>query len=134
LRHIYYIIFQVSLSISTSSFDTKESLDKNSESLKSRDHHLKFLIDLFHTQTKKIVGAVLALTRQSESDYDSRISSSTYNRLLSPLNDKELMQLVRNIAIAVRDLLQTLDYAPISIKEMVKKYFLKANFLFDFLV
>ncbi|CAF1649244.1 unnamed protein product [Adineta ricciae] len=28
------------------------------------------------------------------------------------------MQLVRNIAIAVRDLLQTLDYAPTAIKEM----------------
>jgi hypothetical protein len=33
------------------------------------------------------------------------------------------MLLVKNIAIAVRDLLQTLDYAPISIKQMVKKYF-----------
>jgi hypothetical protein len=30
------------------------------------------------------------------------------------------MQLVKNIAIAVRDLLQTLDYAPTTIKEMVK--------------
>jgi hypothetical protein len=29
------------------------------------------------------------------------------------------MQLVKNIAIAVRDLLQTLDYAPTSIKELV---------------
>jgi hypothetical protein len=29
------------------------------------------------------------------------------------------MQLVKNVAIAVRDLLQTLDYAPVSIKEMV---------------
>lgn len=32
------------------------------------------------------------------------------------------MQLVKNIAIAVRDLLQTLDYAPNSIKEMVKSH------------
>jgi hypothetical protein len=38
------------------------------------------------------------------------------------------MQLVKNIAIAVRNFLQTLDYAPISIKEMVKKYFFKNIF------
>jgi hypothetical protein len=38
------------------------------------------------------------------------------------------MQLVKNIAIAVRNFLQTLDYAPISIKEMVKKYFFKKYF------
>jgi hypothetical protein len=32
------------------------------------------------------------------------------------------MQLVKNIAIAVRDLLQTLDYAPTSIKELVNYF------------
>jgi ornithine carbamoyltransferase len=41
------------------------------------------------------------------------------------------MQLVKNIAIAVRDLLQTLDYAPASIKQMVKRSIsLKKNFFF----
>ncbi len=64
------------------------------------------------------MNAVITLTRQNESDYDSGISS-TYTHSLSPINDKEQMQLVKNIAIAVRDLLQTLEYAPASIKEMV---------------
>jgi hypothetical protein len=44
------------------------------------------------------------------------------------------MQLVKNVAIAVRDLLQTLDYAPTAIKELVKSfeiiYPIKNNFLF----
>ncbi|CAF0874579.1 unnamed protein product [Rotaria sp. Silwood1] len=75
------------------------------------------LIDLFHSQTKQIVSAVLILTRQNEADINNGISSK-YNRSLSPTNDKEQIQLVKNIAIAVRDLLQTLDYAPTSIKEM----------------
>ena len=73
---------------------------------------------MFHSQTKQIVGAVLALTRQHETDSDSGISS-IYHRPVSPIDDREQMQLVKNIAVAVRDLLQTLDYAPISIKEMV---------------
>jgi len=39
------------------------------------------------------------------------------------------MQLVKNIAIAVRDLLQTLDYAPTPIKELVNsfEFFFKLN-------
>jgi hypothetical protein len=32
------------------------------------------------------------------------------------------MQLVKNVAIAVRDLLQTLDYAPAPIKELVNSF------------
>ena len=47
-----------------------------------------------------------------------------YRRPLSPINDKEQIQLVKNIAIAVRDLLQTLDYARLPIKEMVNSLFL----------
>jgi hypothetical protein len=78
----------------------------------------RLLIDLFHSQTKQIVSAVLALTRQNEAD-DTTGPINRHNRPLSPIDDKEQMQLVKNVAIAVRDLLQTLDYAPISIKEMV---------------
>jgi NADPH-dependent curcumin reductase CurA len=119
-----YIIFQIPSSTSTPSIDTAESHDTNLKLSKSKNHHStpsSLLIDLFHSQTKQIVSTVLALTRQSETDYDSGISSS-YNRSSSPINDKEQMQLVKNIAIAVRDLLQTLDYAPTSIKEMVKHF------------
>jgi hypothetical protein len=64
------------------------------------------------------VSAVLALTRQHDIDHDTS-AGSRQTRPLSPLDDKEQMQLVKNIAIAVRDLLQTL-YAPMAIKEMVK--------------
>lgn len=107
--------------MSTPSFETiKERSDSNSKSSKNKDHQSKLLIELFHSQTKQIVGAVLALTRQHETDSDSGISS-IYHRPVSPINDREQMQLVKNIAIAVRDLLQTLDYAPISIKEMVTR-------------
>lgn len=75
------------------------------------------MLDLFHSQTKQIVSAVLALTRQSEMD-DNHGSITKQNRPLSPIDDKEQMQLVKNVAIAVRDLLQTLDYAPANIKQM----------------
>ena len=81
------------------------------------------LVDLFHSQTKQIVSAVLALTRQHDIDNDASAGPNR-NRPLSPLDDKEQMQLVKNIAIAVRDLLQTLDYAPTAIKEMVKNWIL----------
>jgi NADPH-dependent curcumin reductase CurA len=107
-------------------------LSKSKEQLSTSS---SLLIDLFHSQTKQIVSAVLALTRQNESDNDNGISSR-YNRPLSPINDKEQMQLVKNIAIAVRDLLQTLDYAPTPVKEMVnivyqlKKYFLSLSSCF----
>jgi hypothetical protein len=63
------------------------------------------------------------LTRQNEFDNNNSLSSR-FTRPLSPINDKEQMQLVKNIAIAVRDLLQTLDYAPATIKEMVNEFFL----------
>ena len=76
------------------------------------------MLDLFHSQTKQIVHAVLALTRQHEMD-DHSGSITKSNRPLSPIDDKEQMQLVKNVAIAVRDLLQTLDYAPPVIKQMV---------------
>jgi hypothetical protein len=108
------MVFQVTPSISTPSFD---STDRNLKSSKNQNHQSKLLIELFHSQTKQIVSAVLALTRQNETDSDSGISTS--HRPPSPINDKEQMQLVKNIAIAVRDLLQTLDYAPTSIKQMV---------------
>ncbi|CAF3463646.1 unnamed protein product, partial [Rotaria sp. Silwood2] len=99
---------------STLSINTKEYHDKNIKSSKSKDEHSKSsssLINLFRSQTKQIITAVLKLTRQSETDYNSGIPI-TYNRPLSPIKDREQMQLVKNIAIAVRDLLQTLDYAP----------------------
>lgn len=76
------------------------------------------MLDLFHSQTKQIVSAVLALTRQNEMD-DNNGLITKHNRPLSPLDDKAQMQLVKNVAIAVRDLLQTLDYAPPTIKQMV---------------
>lgn len=104
--------------MSTPSFDTSQN--ENSKSSKSKNHQSKLLLELFHSQTKQIVGAVLVLTRQNETDSDSGISS-IYQRPSSPINDREQMQLVKNIAVAVRDLLQTLDYAPNSIKEMVIK-------------
>lgn len=97
--------------------------------MKSKDQASKSsstLIDLFHSQTKQIVNAVLVLTRHNETDNNNRMVSR-FNRPLSPTTDKEQMQLVKNIAIAVRDLLQTLDYAPIAIKEMV---FSKYIFIF----
>ena len=75
-------------------------------------------IDVFHSQTKQIVNAVLLLTRQNDTNELDSLSARLH-RSLSPINDKEQMQLVKNVAIAVRDLLQTLDYAPASIKEMV---------------
>ena len=76
------------------------------------------MIDLFHSQTKQIVNAVLILTRRQDIDTNQNFSSR-FDRSLSPRNDKEQMQLVKNVAIAVRDLLQTLDYAPASIKQLV---------------
>ncbi|CAF4763102.1 unnamed protein product, partial [Rotaria sp. Silwood2] len=115
---IHSILF--SSNTSTLSINTKEYHDKNIKSSKSKDEHSKSsssLINLFRSQTKQIITAVLKLTRQSETDYNSGIPI-TYNRPLSPIKDREQMQLVKNIAIAVRDLLQTLDYAPLSIKEM----------------
>jgi len=39
------------------------------------------------------------------------------------------MQLVKNVAIAVRDLLQTLDYAPTPIKQLVIDLHLSFVFL-----
>jgi len=59
------------------------------------------------------------LTRQNENNSDTE-SFSNSNHSVAPVNDRQQMQLVKNIAIAVRDLLQTLEHAPISIKEMVK--------------
>ena len=75
-------------------------------------------IDVFHSQTKQIVNAVLLLTRQHDTNDADRLSARLH-RSVSPINDKEQMQLVKNVAIAVRDLLQTLDYASASIKAMV---------------
>ena len=80
-----------------------------------------------HSQTKHIIDAVLVLTRQNEIDYNNG-TNLRYSRPLSPINDKQQMQLVKNIAIAVRDLLQTIDRSPIFIKEMVYQVsFLSCN-------
>ncbi|CAF3391796.1 unnamed protein product [Rotaria sp. Silwood1] len=109
---------------STPSLNTKESPDKNIVPSKPKDEHSiskLSLMNLFRSQTKQIISAVLKLTRQSETDYNNGIPI-TYNRPLPPINDREQMQLVKNIAVAVRDLLQTLDYAPLSIKEMVHNF------------
>lgn len=106
--------------------DTKECHDKNGKTLESRSPHSlssSLLIDLFHSQTKQIINTVLILTRQSEIDFEKG-KIVTHNRPLSPINNREQMQLVKSIAISVRDLLQTLDYAPLSIKEMVKNFLL----------
>jgi hypothetical protein len=119
-HHLQYRTTTEQTVSSSTSFDTSDNTLKSS---KPKDHHSKLLLELFRSQTKQIVNTVLILTRQTETDYDSG-TSSTYNRSLSPINNKEQMQLVKNIAIAVRDLLQTLDYAPASIKSMVKKIFL----------
>ncbi|CAF5061850.1 unnamed protein product [Rotaria magnacalcarata] len=99
-------------------YDNKDSHD--SKSTNTKDQSVKspsVLLDLFHSQTKQIVNAVLILTRQNEPDNNNGLQLR-FNRPMSPTDDKEQMQLVKNIAIAVRDLLQTLDYAPTSIKEM----------------
>ncbi|CAF3412242.1 unnamed protein product [Rotaria socialis] len=100
-------------------YDNKDFHD--SKSTKTKDQSVRSsssgLLDLFHSQTKQIVNAVLMLTRQNEPDNNNGLQLR-FNRPMSPTTDKEQMQLVKNIAIAVRDLLQTLDYAPISIKEM----------------
>ncbi|CAF3742200.1 unnamed protein product [Adineta steineri] len=115
---------KVASSTSIPLFNAKESCDKNVKLSKPKDEQLtsssSLLTDLFHSQTKQIINAVLELTRQNEIDNTNGLSSP-YNRPLSPLNDKEQMQLVKNIAIAVRDLLQTLDYAPAPIKTMSEK-------------
>jgi hypothetical protein len=103
--------------------DKKESHEvKSTKSKEQSSTSSSLLVDLFYSQTKQIVNAVLVLTRQYEIDNNNGISSKK-TRPLSPITDKEQMQLVRNIAISVRDLLQTLDYAPASIKEMVNKLF-----------
>ncbi len=102
--------------------DKKESHEvKSTKSKEQSSTSSSLLVDLFYSQTKQIVNAVLVLTRQYEIDNNNGISSKK-TRPLSPITDKEQMQLVRNIAISVRDLLQTLDYAPASIKEMVNKF------------
>ncbi len=109
-------------------YDNKESSDTKSK--KSKDlSSSTLLIDLFHSQTKRIVSAVLTLTRQHEIDNNL---SSKHIHSLSPINDREQMQLVKNIAIAVRDLLQTLDYAPVSIKEMVDLFVFSFFEIFSF--
>lgn len=77
------------------------------------------LIDRFHSQTKQIVNAVLKLTRQTDIDDDLNIIVLQHLSL-GTLNDREQMQLVKSIAIAVRDFLQTLDEAPLAIKQMVR--------------
>ncbi|CAF3013938.1 unnamed protein product [Rotaria socialis] len=105
---------------STSSIDNKEFQDKNAELLKSKDGKAvssSLLINFLHSQTKNIISAVLVLTRQNEIDYNNG-TNLRYSRPLSPINGKQQMQLVKNIAIAVRDLLQTIDRAPVFIKEM----------------
>jgi len=94
-------------------FDNKESQDTKTKNSKDPSSTIasstSLLIDLFHSQTKQIVTAVIALTNQNETNNNNKPSS---------INDKEQMQLVKNVAIAVRDLLQTLDYAPAPIKEL----------------
>ncbi|CAF0748586.1 unnamed protein product [Didymodactylos carnosus] len=73
------------------------------------------LIELFHSQTKQIINAVLTLTRQTDGvETAYRQQSET----TAVYDDKERMMLVRNVAISVRALLQTLDYAPNEVKEM----------------
>ncbi|UJR10425.1 hypothetical protein I4U23_014629 [Adineta vaga] len=109
-------------SSSTSSrlLDEKESSERNLKSPKPKDQQLTSLSSLtntFHFQTKQTISAVLALTRQNDIEH-SNISTTSSSRPLSPMNEKEQMQLVKNVAIAVRDLLQTLDYAPAPIKTM----------------
>lgn len=97
-------------------------LIKSKEPTTTSSSSTTLLVDLFHSQTKQIVSAVLTLTRQNEIDNNNITTGQTlrYTRSLSPINDKEQMQLVKNVAIAVRDLLQTLDYAPAAIKELVE--------------
>jgi hypothetical protein len=117
-------------------YENKESQDVKSK--KSKDpssttaSSSSLLVDLFHSQTKQIVSAVLVLTRQNEIDNNNNGLSARYNRSLSPINDKQQMQLVKNVAIAVRDLLQTLDYAPTPIKQLVNifKFLIQIHFLF----
>ena len=107
-------------------FDVQNSPDGDPKFSKSKDQQQTssiLLTDLFHSQTRQIVSAVLALTRQNDIDH-SNASAQLSNRPLSPVNEKEQMQLVKNVAIAVRDLLQTLDYAPAPIKTMVSIAFL----------
>ncbi|CAF5017732.1 unnamed protein product [Rotaria magnacalcarata] len=105
---------------STYSIDDKEFQDKNTKLLKSNDGKAissSLLMNLLHSQAKNILSAVLVLTRQNEIDYNNE-TNLRYSRPLSPINDKQQMQLVKNIAVVVRDLLQTIDRAPIFIKEM----------------
>ncbi|CAF0942586.1 unnamed protein product [Adineta ricciae] len=109
-----------SSSTSAPSFDAQNSPDRVPKFSKSKDQQQTssiLLTDLFHSQTKQIVSAVLALTRQNDIDHSNALAQPS-NRPLSPVNEKEQMQLVKNVAIAVRDLLQTLDYAPAPIKTM----------------
>ena len=91
------------------------------------------LIDLFHSQSKQIVNSVLILTRRQEIEANHN-SSSRFDRSLSPRSDKEQMQLVKNVAIAVRDLLQTLDYAPLSIKHLVRSIDVDSTYFFLFVL
>ncbi|CAF1242738.1 unnamed protein product [Adineta steineri] len=110
--------YRTSIDIKPTLYEPKESQEmKSTKSKEKISTPSSLLVDLFHSQTKQIVGAVLALTRQYEMSHNNG-NLSKNNRPLSPISDKEQMQLVRNIAIAVRDLLQTLDYAPTSIKQM----------------
>ncbi|CAF1009679.1 unnamed protein product [Adineta ricciae] len=109
-----------SSSTSAPSFDVQDSPDRVPKFSKSKDQQQTssiLLNDLFHSQTKQIVSAVLALTRQNDIDHSNALAQPS-NRPLSPVNEKEQMQLVKNVAIAVRDLLQTIDYAPAPIKTM----------------
>ena len=103
-----------------SSFDQIESPDTTVSSSKSKEQRSSsLLIDLFDSQTKQIVNAVLKLTRQNNIDEDMPLPSF-HHLSLSSISEREQMQMVKHVAIAVRDLLQTLDYAPVSIKEMVR--------------
>lgn len=74
---------------------------------------------------------MLILTRRQDIDSNQNFSSRL-DRSLSPRNDKEQMQLVKNVAIAVRDLLQTLDYAPASIKQLVNSIEIFSSFNHSF--
>ena len=104
-------------SVSTHRLPQRVSVDSKS-SIETSSPTKSVLIDRFHCQTKQIINAVLKLTRQNDIDEDLNLTM-IQNLSLTSNNDREQMQLVKSIAIAVRDLLQTLDYAPVSIKEMV---------------
>ena len=116
-EHCSWTFLQFSSSPSTSSFDNNDSSDTT---VASGIRSSSLLIDLFQSQTDQIVNAVLKLTRQNDLNDNDRLLRSSFEHLsLTSFNDREEMQLVKNIAIAVRDLLQTLEYAPSLIKEMV---------------